>query len=576
MERVKLWYLPLYAIIGFIAILLILPNSRWIVLRQCDVLAGHYEVQEANRFGRAYCRPIERGVQMGDTNDDEQAQMFRILSLNNGTEPDQRLKDIKFVFAICKRKNSAGYWGMIVRSLYGNAYLNPKGKFKGNAYSSGGYGSTPEIENIVREACLRGEACDPNNCFFPLVLSGALTLLGDASGATSAYMRAGTKKYFDDYERFEGDLRYRYQLDKYGYRGNQIAIELSEQWNGMAVDIESIAKFYAVPSDIPARICTLRIGSLIMRDSNSMISSLCQLQGSLVALDPRFGRSLNFPSNSQIDSAAEKLQRLAGHNVNLTEPVSRIKLLVSNCSRVNREMTNVHNEATNMQTAWSAWMFISLIVLGPLLGILAVKGINPNIAAVSPYLLWLLAFFADTALRMQITSFEPRRFGYVAGLGLFAAIPKARRYVDLLAIGISVYALAIAIPYARSSPLATTVGLFLIALVLERLLEVPPTWVKIVALLVATSIASWVVTTEATDPHKVWLYLLVIAVLMVSGLIPARGTNRWPIITGVCFLVCGLGYVRVVIGDIQTDRQLGNALKYVSKSTTELLSSPGN
>ncbi|MDR3690084.1 MAG: hypothetical protein P4L46_11940 [Fimbriimonas sp.] len=548
----KLWLVPIYATIGFLLIVFALPASRWIVLTQFDVIAGRWRYigSQNGSMEQAAVSPVQRGIDSDPISTDDTAKFLRLLSPSN-PDPDPNAYDKRFqeTCQICKQKNDMRFWGPFIRVASLQAIV-PRHDEKRNESSIANH---PLVLEMLRSGCLAAIKLQPNNAWPRAILSAAQFRLGDLVASRQTLLETENCSQFDDFAWIETDMRYRYLVDHYGYRGERVRTWIL--FSTMYPDVNSIQSVcyrLSLASDTSARLATAHLSKLMMDQGRSFIEVIVGRNILNIALAPGRKKAIyNELSPEQLKVDAADLMHAAQDRADLLPTVAVYQSISSHVKKMGGLGVD-NSEILNLQPAVSAGSLVSLLLLPLALGFMWLRARFPRFAAASPYLIWISAYFCDLM------------FGPWAAVGtgiattwllFFPALnPKARKYVDML--GVAVCALTL-IASAWVFPLIMPGLLFLCGLVMERrITQVKPGLVAtIVVVACALSAICW---TSMASRHY-WPDGVVFGLLCGIGLfsvIPVKPPIRWPQVAGMSALGLGLIYGLMVYRDIASDRQI--------------------
>jgi len=562
MDRLKLWWLPVYAVIGFIAIVLIVPSSRWVIRTQLDVVEGYWKYKGGPNNGLLpyypYVYPIERGLNEDDPGQDELARFLRLVTPSKDVPgPNGYQKRLVSLFDICKVKNDVRYWAQFVR------VASFSGQIK---YTLPGQIPMTFLDNLpvqtrLRDGCLDGIKLDPDNAFFRMILAGVLNRLGDINGSRRAYLRAGTCTKYDDYVLFEPESRMAYLVDHYGDRGHQVkAMIYAETYLQHLSVLHSIGRHFTQPKDLQGRLSTLRLGALIMEQDKSAIGVIVARKLVEWALDPR-SRSKDDPKytvgamsevvapEESVAKLSTQLQKHLGGDFGISHGVD-----VYNSVHIEEKDWPISEDVTrlmvNLRPAFSAWSLWSLAMVPLALGFLKLRLRSDRFNTAAPYLIWLMAFASEHAFGSNFNVATP--FGLMSLLFIPALFPKSVKYVDRIAIFALVLVWVVSF---ACFPLGIPTVLFTVSLIATRRFGSLPNAATIVGLLIACVVAAgyWLcIATQHGFGDAAAFGTLVIIGAFPS--IPVRSSIRWAPLVGASCLVLGLWFGVMVARDLSADQ----------------------
>jgi len=563
MDRLKLWLLPVYIFVGFIALLLVLPQSRWAVLNQVEAFSGEWRLNAGDQgySGRDYLRPIQRGLEY----DDSDKSPIPVLLRNLQPKPypsdfeDYEVRTKK-IFDYCMRQDTPEYLALFVRFSSFNAMIREDGrKSQPNELER-----RQRINTLVIKACEEGEKKDPQNAYFPLLATGARFNQGDKLGAKRDFLRASEMSEYKDYVVLEPTLRYNYLVDNLGYRGNTLrAWILMETLLQHVSAIRNTALHYAKNGNPEERAAAVRIGGLMIRRSKSLIGILVGRVLVVGGLNPTLDVSSGLDKSQDLVPAARQLEAQTHSTPDLTGIAEDVNRLAKS-GRTNWPNEENIDVVTNMHQAWSAGSLLALLLLPFAVLIARIKEKSPRFAAISPYLVWVTAMFAEPVLG-AIGGAGPV-FGLTAFLFIPALFPKLRKFTDVAAVAVSVIGFGLMLP-----PLA-----FVIALLIERRRIQLPVWATSLCVgmvcLVSAGVWTWIAVTTGGGNGAIFGTLFSLA--LMCGL-PAIDKVKLPVVAGMACVLLGSFYAVRTYSDISADRQTGVVSELLLNEANEVRQGAG-
>ncbi len=550
MDRLKLWLLPIYAVIGFVVILAIVPTSRWIVVTQLDVLAGRWKYLNYSPDGSRqgdYLEPRQSGLDDRSPATDETARFLQLLTppvaVADNREFVQRFKDL---FEICKARNDVRYWAQFVRVASTQAQIRDETP---NA-RSGRLPDFPEVQTRLLDACLAGERLEPQNAFFPMIESGLLSRMGNVKGSRDAFFRAAECSQYNSYVSYEPDSRWNYIQEHLPNRGRQLRahIYMSTLFQHLGT-LMSLGRHFTKKEDLDGRMATLKLGSLIMAKDPTMIG--VYVARNLVAQA--------FDSHRRVVSSIRNDVMKQMIALYPRDPIARttIENAVQNYQAITLHVTDVwrpdaNDLVLNMRPGLSAWSLVALMMLPLALLVTQLKLKSSKFATASPYLVWLLPLSMEHAFGSAMSATTP--FGIAALLFLAALSPKLTKYVDRLAIPLVIGAALLGTVYP---PLLTPTALFAASVLIERRAQSLDWKFTALGIFVACVVGAgyWVnVATRVSMADGIVFGLL--ATSGACSAIPVKAPMKWLNCAGACCLAMGIWYGANVAIDVTMDRKL--------------------
>ena len=563
MDRLRLWLIPVYALCGLLLVVAVLPKTSWIPRVQVAVLVGtwhgpHGEADDSDP-GRLAPQHLLPSLDDPATDDDTLfLKHIRACTEQRGSSElteTERVHRLRGFFDYCVGKNSAEYWAQYVRLDADEARI-PEKPAPPRIPTSG----ERTTINLLAQACESGSKLDPANGFFPAIEAGALYTLGDSSGAERHLAEAGRSSEFDDYAELEPEVEYRWSLARYGYRGNQI-----KAWEMVSViypdisSLSSIARHYARIGKPEDRVAAMRLGGLMVRQSQSLIGLLIGRKIVATALDPAGGTNPLHDKATHAAFAPEQVMELT-KSIQTSMPgrddlpqISR-NYLAFRPSVIDPHGADVNEALGSAQLLRGAWALLLLLVLP--IGVAATwaKARSPKLSAASPHLIWLLSLGSiwDPGIPARVSPV----FSLVAMLAIPALFDRSRRLADAIGIAFAVVAFGAA-GFFQFLGLILPATLFLIALFVERRLQKIPTGVTAVVLtfMVAGVAAMCVNSFDIFGIARAATPCL-FAAIAAFALIPVRNPVRWQPVLGFACLVVGCTYGYAVYRDLANDRAL--------------------
>ncbi len=557
MGRLKLGLLPVYALLGFVAVVALLPQSRWTLLTQWDVLAGRWRATNGygnlEMGGKVYVKPVQRGLDEENPASDETARFLRLVTPSrDDPAKDAYYRRMAALHEICERKSKPEYWAQLVRAAsFMGMILEPRWDQK-----RGKIPSRRETGEILLAACRAGARLDPENAFFPLIAASTLVSQGHREAGRRTYLAATRLAKYEDYVEFEPALRYRYLVENYGYRGRQLqGWLLMDTLLPHVTVIRSLARHFADSGDPEMRVAAVRLAEMLMRQDDSVIGLHVASSVLIHALGPHREPGLDDPPPSP-----EEVLRLAGELETAQsgdQGILRTARAHNALSPALRPIGSLaHDEdvalVVNLRPALSAWSMLALMLLPGAFAAAWLKARSPRFAAAAPYLVWPLAFPAVHAFGDFAAAAPP--FGAASLLFVPALFPALRRGVDLVGIAVTVAAVCFSM---SGYPLAIPALLFGVSLALERRAKGTPTALAVASIVLACALPSayWVaIATRHSGPDAVAFGSM--AVIGALAAVQARSPIRWAAVAGASSLLIGVWFGTMVYRDLMADKQL--------------------
>ncbi|MCO5296276.1 MAG: hypothetical protein M9921_05400 [Fimbriimonadaceae bacterium] len=261
------------AVAAFVAGLLALPKTRWLLPNQLELLSGGWELkpdyflvpeEEADQIALpAHLEPTPRVLSIADPRDDQE-RMFALLreapDFRDGEAYWGRFSALQ---AVCDRLDTAPTLAQFIRVA-----SNPATWTGGPANFSN---VRAKLQATVLAACARGAELDPDNAFFLLMRGAILDAQGHRDGASQALFAASNLRHYRAYEWTEVSVGRRALQSRYPRSQAEIA------WLAASVVLPHLASFRTATrnftsGDEPAnRAAVVRIGGLLLRDGTSPI-----------------------------------------------------------------------------------------------------------------------------------------------------------------------------------------------------------------------------------------------------------------------------------------------------------------
>ncbi len=270
-----------FAVVGFIAGLVALPNTRWVVPTQVEVLSGGWRLERqstlyignANGKGAETPHKIPLHVEPKDVlrslgtprSTDERLVALLQTDRNWGDDPSAYWARFDALFLVCQRLGTAPAWAQFVRLASMPAMVPLTGDPPRQT------DDRVKVRTQLVEACVAGERLEPDNAFFPLVRSVALRGLGRMKEAVEALEAATHKPHYRAYEEVEP------AMVEAALAARHPRSQLLRSWltaNVMLPHLTAIRMalrgLYADGSPT-VRVAACRVGALMMREGNTLL-----------------------------------------------------------------------------------------------------------------------------------------------------------------------------------------------------------------------------------------------------------------------------------------------------------------
>src|SRR5262249_7802785 len=123
---VKLWLVPVYALVGFLLVVSIMPKTSWALGNQLNALLHLHSEQSLDWFDPA-STSYPMGPAASENVADDDAKFLQLMDTTRhqltdiGNQAQLRASKLAGLFAYCQSKNSAEYWAQYVRVSYGES-----------------------------------------------------------------------------------------------------------------------------------------------------------------------------------------------------------------------------------------------------------------------------------------------------------------------------------------------------------------------------------------------------------------------------------------------------------------------
>jgi hypothetical protein len=567
----RAWLIPIYAVVGFVLILLAAPTTRWVVLKQLDVMGGkwryHSTLVKEGYESAIEMHPVYPDLDGTEPPPNETARFLNLMRFVGAPwlNPNQ-VRQLRDLYDLCRSKNDLNYLAQFVQLAADQGRVNwpqlkpSPGKQTPPKRAPDHVYDTPEIQTRLRDACLQGEKLDPNNAFFPAILAGVLNRMGDLQGSRAAFLRAASDPNYFEYGSFEPDMRWAYIVAHYGNRGNQpkAQLYLSRFWMAEPC-IQGIGRYFCDEKDFQGRLAAMKLGTLMVNKGKSDLGlyvgkDLIEWAVKSWTSDYRRGDRLDADLFNRFKKQMASVPNVKGVIDPAEKAAEEAYASGQPYAHLFDGIPEHQNLIENFTPALSAWPLWALVMIPLGLAVLSQKIRVPEVSAASPYLVWLTVF--------PICSFYehygtwPQFFNFAALLFVPAMFPKARRYTDLCGIILIGAAFLCSLPL-RCPPLAVPLALFAYGLIIDRRFTSIPFWVSAIGLAGGCAIGAgcWVAMT-ARDGVWAGIIFGLQATIVACAAVPVRAPVRWLPLAGAACLILGVWFGVRVSRDLSEDRQL--------------------
>ncbi|HLK16257.1 MAG TPA: hypothetical protein VKT78_15735 [Fimbriimonadaceae bacterium] len=565
MDRLRLWQVPVYALVGFIAVVWISPKTSWIPRMQLEVVSGawHGPHSTADDTEPGWLSPQQLEPSPNDPDTDADTVLLkhiqactRALDDSNGSAAGV-FDPFKEFFTYCEQEPSPGHWAQFVRLASTQVHI-PGPKERARPFGK----AERESLALLIEACERGNSKEPENGFFPLVDATATYRLGQTDKALALLTIAGTCSSFDEHIEVEVDAQTNWFNRRHGYRGNQIRTwEMASVIYPHFAPISGLVKHLAQEGTASDRATAIRVGWLLMRNAKSLIGVAVGRGLIAAALGPP-EKSKSGPKELgheyPLDDALKRVRVIEAQTTGSTDLEGIARRFVGFSPQFNLpEELDMLNYIGSTPLLLGATAAVVLILMPVFLGLLWVRTRFPGVTAGCPYWVWLLAVGIPSTLGHEsgLTPF----LALLALLAVPAAFDTLRRRCDLFAIAASGLLLAFAWLFQVPS-LVLPISLFLLSLALERRARRVAWPVTAIVFLGLLGTSAWVAV-NGMDKFGFGrgLALGVPTCLAAIALIPVKPPYRWHQIVGIVCLGTGIYYGWSVFSDLKRDQALAAA-----------------
>jgi len=579
MDRLKLWLIPTYACAGFLVAALIAPSSRWEVLTQLDVLAGRWKYLGGWVTGTfpnmPFVRPKERDLEDLTPPATQPARFWWMVTPPQGAvDTDEYRNRFDEMERFCQAEADPRYWAQLVRE----GGFHEQILFKDPGEIPFQRSVERHTQAILRTACETGASLDPGNAFFPAMLSGLLTRLGDPSAARQALLDASKCPRYDAYTSFEPEQRIKYLQDRYGDRGNlPKAWPLTETMLPQLNVLGSIGRYYSEQKDPQAHLALVRLANLEMTQDPIGISVIVGrgvMSRALAEKLPREHYSAPDLTAQQVRQALFKLESETGEKLDVERIVSLYQTIDPNKFDFYGTTFNGIDLVLTLRPAWSGASLLAILLIPVCLGFVFLKVAGERFGAACPHLVWLVTLATEHLFGARAG--PAPAFGLAALFFVPALFPTQRRWTDVAGLAVAVLAFAGAIFAWNNAPLAVIALMFTLSLVSERCLPKIPLALTLGGVVVACVLgaASWVSIAVRLDLGSA-IFFGSLATLGALAAVPARKPVNWLPLAGVACLILGAFYAVTFARDLDANRQLAVVCQKLLKDGDDLRNSAG-
>ena len=566
MDRMKLWLLPIYAIVGFIALLLALPDSRWVVCTQWDVLAGHWRGEvitngaSGTRLGSI--EPVFPELDKAKISPDEMAKFLTLADFPPASiDPKTILTNLTELFEMCKAKNELRYWAVFARTGSVIATLPRMGE-----RTSFVIGSYAKLQSMVGFACEQGKKLDPENAFFPSSLAATIYCSADpkhpdpniVQAARAEYIAASKLPIFNDYANFQPEMAYRYLLGHTSPKGSLLKTWAYFERGGSPLSIYSFRKSMIAPNDIEGRIATIKLFSKIVRGTQSEYSAI--FADGMINEAFRAGTKFDHPRKgllirASLDACVKSLQAKAGPDPTIAEAGKLVLAVNNRMAKWGDTRVDVSGLVDSDRPAISAMALLAFLLLPFAIFFAWISSKLEVLRFASPYLIWLVGFAADRAISGG--NEVPLYFAFAGFLFFPALIARFQKSVDQLGWIIAGFAYAAWMFSGTYTPFLLIFLPFSAALYIQRRIENPNVFITAlgIALACLTGATYWI-TLTAHYGVPMGNTMGPLSFVAACGMIRIGNPVPWYKVAGISCLVLAIFYGWTVARDISADRQL--------------------
>ena len=581
MDRMKLWLLPIYAVVGFIALLLALPDSRWVVCTQWDVLAGHWRGEvlrsDSAGFRHGSVEPVFPELDKEKPSPDETSKFLTLADFPPASiDPKPIIAHLTELFEICKAKNDVRYWAVFTRTGSVTATLPRMGE-----RTSFVIGSYSKLQSMVTFACEQGSKLDPQNALFPAILAATIYCSADPKhpspdilqAARAQYIAASKLSKFNDYANFEPEMAYRYLLGHTSPKGNFLKTWTYFERGGSPLSLYIFRKAFIAPEDIEGRVATIKLFTKILRRTESEYEAI--FADGMIDQALRAGTKYDHPIKdvllkASLDECVRSLQAKAGPDPSIADAGKLVLAVNSRMAKWGHTRVDVSGLVDSDRPAISTTALLAFLLLPFAVLSAWVSSKSERLRFASPYLIWLAGFAADRAISGG--NEVPLYFAF-AGILFFPALtPRFRKSVDQLGWIVAGFAYAAWMFSGTYLPFLLIFLPFSAALYIQRRVVNPNVSVTIAGIVLAclTGATYWIALTTHYGVPMACTFGT-IGFLGTCGMIRVGNPVQWYKVAGASCLVLAIFYGWAVARDISADRQLATVNQTLGEHPNSLL-----
>lgn len=581
MDRMKLWLLPIYAVVGFVAILFALPDSRWVVCTQWDVLAGHWRGEVFSSYAAGLrlgsIEPVFPELDKERTSPDETARFLTLADFPPASiDPKVIISKLSELFEICKAKNDVRYWAVFARTGSIAATLPLVGE-----RTSLVIGSSPQVQSMVKLACDQGKKLEPENAFFPASQAAAIYSSTDPKkpdpnifqAARAEYIAASKLSMFNDYANFLPEMTQRYLLGHTSPKGSLLKTWIYFERGGSPLSIYCFRKSLIASDDIEGRVATIKLFSKIVRGTQSEYSAI--FADGMINEAFRAGTIYDHPMKdllmkASLDECVRQLQSKAGPDPSVADAGKLVLAVNNRMAKWGNTRVDVSGLVDSDRPAISATALLAFLLLPFAVLSAWVSSKSERLRFASPYLIWLVGFAADRAISGG--NEVPLYFAFAGILFFPALIPRFRKSVDQLGWIVAGFAYVAWMFSGTYLPFLLIFLPFSAALYIQRRVVNPNVPITIAGIVLAclTGATYWIALT-AHDGVPMACAFGTLGFLGTCGMIRVGNSTPWYKVAGASCLVLAIFYGWAVARDISADRQLATVNQTLGEHPNSLL-----
>lgn len=554
MGRMKLWYLPIFALASFLAVVALAPRTSWIPKTQLDILRGDYEYQPLGMFSPDFDWPYvgPRQSLIGPYRDSQnpQDQLLSVVVWEDKPRtdgPDEWSRRIKAGFDACKQLKAAAAWATLVR--YGS---QTAGNLRSHELTTGQRTSA----ELLIQACDAGQKLEPGNSYFATLKAGFLSKLGRLGESRDVYLAAAKLPDYQDHIDYEVETSYARMQQTRGSRGMGPYTTLhSRVLLPQLNTVRALARQYAHSNDPAMRRAVMDSADKLMRQGSTFMDVAVARSMFYADLQPPSSDTTLTPKleDDEVKSLATKLGALTGEpdrTDKMAREMLRLKPLV-NDQVFSDSIDEKMHVLLNMEPVWSAFSLgITLFSIAALALAALRSGIRRDVPA-APFVVWGMAFALSHA-SPGVHELVPY-FGGAMLLGPLTLFDRTRKaamvsgyVVAVIALGCSLGSAALALPAVS----------FIAAMQLFRFRQSLPSWTFGLIAVVAATIASyWPIAIALRHGFLDIAIFGGLSALCSLFIVPARKFDWLPALGFACTLA-GAYAVVDTFRQVSNDREL--------------------